>query len=83
MRTGEASRPVGADFHLIIVTCRPAVLAVRVDDRQQHAGLFHFPIGPAERAQQLGARDLEPDEVVGVVDDAHLIGLGVPHAQSS
>ena len=30
--------------------------------------------------QPVGAAHLEPDQVVGVVDDAHLVGLGVAHA---
>ena len=43
----------------------------------EHAVFLHLAVGPAERPQQVGTRHLEPDEVVGIVDDAHLIGFGV------
>ena len=81
MRTGDSIAGRRPNLDLIIVPCRAPVLAVRVDHRQEDAGGFHFAIGPAERPQQVGPRHLEPDEVVGVVDDAHLVRLGVPHAQ--
>ena len=69
-----------SDLDLVVVARRLAVLAVRLDDRQREPRLLHLAIAPAERAQQVGARHLEPDEVVRVVDDAHLVGFGVAHA---
>ena len=68
------------DLQLVVVPRRPAILAVRLDHRQRHARVFHLAIAPAERPQQVGARHLEPDEVVRVVDDAHLVGFGVADA---
>ena len=77
----RAQPPVGADLDLIIVARRAPVLALGLDHRQQHAAFFHLAVGPPERAQQLRPRHLEPDEVVGVVDHAHLVRFGIPHAQ--
>jgi hypothetical protein len=36
-------------------------------------------VGKPQRAQQFYAAQLKPDQVVGIVDNAHLIGLGIPH----
>ena len=72
-----ARRP---DLELVVVPRRLAVVAVRFDHRQREAVGFHLAIAPAGVAQQIGAADLEPDEVVRVVDDAHLVGFGVAHA---
>ena len=41
---------------------------------------FHALVLDAERAHQFHAADLEPDQIVRVVDDAHLVGFGVAHA---
>ena len=75
--------PLRPDLQLVVVARRPRVLAVRFDHRQRHAGLLHLAIAPAERPQQVGARHLEPHEVVGVVDDAHLVGFRVADADGS
>ena len=32
-------------------------------------------------ADEVGATDLAPDEIVGVVNNAHLVGLGVSYAK--
>jgi len=42
---------------------------------------FHLLVVEAEGAHELHAADLEPDEVVGVVDDAHLVGFRVADAE--
>src|SRR6266481_3642605 len=41
---------------------------------------FHLLVFEAERAHQFDAADFKPDQVVGVIDHAHLIGFGVPHS---
>ena len=41
---------------------------------------FDLAIAPSRRAQQIRPADLEPDEVVRVVDDAHLVGFRVADA---
>ena len=66
---------------LIVVPRRLAIVAVRLDDRQHEPVGLHRSITPAGVAQQVRACDLEPHEVVGVVDDTHLVGFRVAHAQ--
>lgn len=39
-------------------------------------------VGEAELAQEFDATDLEPGEIVAVVDHTHLIGLGVPDSEA-
>jgi hypothetical protein len=41
--------------------------------------LFHFPIRDPTGTAKLGATDLEPDQVVGVVNDTHLIRFRISH----
>ena len=53
---------------------------MRLDDGQLKARVFHLAIGPAELSQQIRPAHLEPDEVVGVVHHAHLVGLRITHA---
>src|SRR5262249_32532780 len=60
-----------------VVPRGPVVVAVRLDHRQRDASVLHLPIAPAERAEQIRPANLEPHEVVRVVDDPHLVGLGV------
>ena len=39
--------------------------------------LLQLAVGQPQRAQQFHAAHLKPDQVVGVVHDAHLVGLGI------
>ena len=70
----------GPHLELVIVLRGAAVLAVRLDHRQRYTRMLHLPITPSQCPQQIGARHLEPHEVVRVVDDPHLVGLGVANA---
>ncbi len=47
------------------------------DDHQQVAGAFDLGIVAAGERAETGAGELEPDEVVRMVDDTHLVGLRV------
>ena len=40
---------------------------------------LQLTVGQAQGAQQFHAANLKPDQVVGIVDDAHLIGFGIAH----
>ena len=79
-RTGDSTRPVVSIVELIVVATGVHVLARRFDDGQEDACRLQVAIRAAQRAQQIGPANLEPDEVVGVVDHPHLVGLGVSHA---
>src|SRR5262245_2364447 len=77
---GRQQPSFGPDLQLVVVPRGTRVFAMCFDHRQRNTSLFHLAITPAERPQQIRARDLEPHEVVRVVDHAHLVGLGVADA---
>jgi len=45
--------------------------------------LLHEAIFKAKLAQQFYAADFKPDNVIGVVNDAHLVGFRIAHAETS
>src|SRR5204863_299400 len=67
--------------HQIVVARRGAEANVDLGHREVHALLLQLFVGDAGLAHQLGAGAVEPDQVVGVVDHAHLIGLRVVDAE--
>lgn len=70
-----------ANDHLIVKASRGNVAARRFRYGQIYtAVLFHFAVIEASRPAKLHAGGFHPYEIVGVVDNAHLVGLGVPHA---
>ena len=69
--------------YLIIVTDGRFVPAAGIDHSYEASiVLFHIAIGKAELAEQFNASDLEPDEMIGMINHAHLIGLGVANPQA-
>src|SRR5439155_14341143 len=50
--------------------------------RHENVARFERRVRQAELAQQLRASDLEPHEVVRVVDDPHLVGLGIARSEA-
>src|SRR5437763_11872807 len=42
---------------------------------------LHIAIGKAQLPHQFHTPDFKPDEVIGMIDHAHLIGLSVAHPQ--
>ena len=71
----------GLDENDVVVARGGAIAATGLDDRE-NALMLHFErlVAEAEGAENFNAAQLEPDQVVGVVDDAHLIGFRVAHA---
>ncbi len=68
------------DFDQVVVEDGPAVSGVELDDNEKGAGGFHLGVGDSRASEELGAGDLEPGEVGGVVGDAHGVALAVSHA---
>jgi hypothetical protein len=57
---------------------------MRVHHREPDAvARFHVLVADAGGAAIFGPSDFHPDQVVGVVHHAHLVGLGVAHAEAS
>src|SRR5271157_5763094 len=63
----------------IIIVSRTFELAADVDDHQIMAGVFDFPVGQPPLPQQLGPSHLEVDKIVGMMQQAHAVGLGITH----
>src|SRR5262249_6867427 len=65
----------------LVVARAVDVATADVQDRQQHAVLLlHLAIAASQRAQHLGAAELEPAQLLYVAGPAHLIGVGIAHA---
>ncbi len=73
----------GFEQQLVVVARGRFVAAIGFDDRDVAIVVdLHLFVLEAELAQELDPAKLKPDEEVGVVDDSHLIGLGITHADS-
>src|SRR6185312_12414242 len=68
----------GVDDELVVEPGRDAVAAERLEHERLDALVAQGLIAAGELAQVLDARDLEPDDVRGVVRDA--LGVGVREA---
>ena len=78
---GLGFEDAGADGEEFVVTSGMVVAAVDVGDDDVGVVLeFHLFVVEAEGAHEFDAADFEPDEEVGVVNNAHLIGFGVADA---
>src|SRR5438552_15669038 len=67
---------------LIVVANGCLVAATRVHDRNKATViLLHLAIRKSEVPQQFDPPDLEPDEMVRMIDDPHLVSFGIAHAQ--
>jgi hypothetical protein len=70
-----------ADQDFVVVAGRRAIAATGFVYRQDALVLgFQLAVGKAQGAQQFDAANLKPDQVVGIVDNAHLVGLGIAHS---
>src|SRR2546426_539123 len=73
-------------FHenLIIVSGRCQITAIRFRHGQIRV-LFalQVPIAESAVAAEVGAAHFHPDEIIGVIDHAHLIGFGVTDTESA
>src|SRR5436190_3291350 len=72
----------GPNFEFVVIQRRTAVGAGRFNDGQRQAVAFHLTVAPATLAQEIGPSDLEPDQIVRVINDAHLVGFGIAHPDS-
>lgn len=71
----------GDDF--VVVEGGGVVAAVGVNDGEADLIVtFHVAVADTADAAEFGTGHFEPDEVVGVVDDAHLVGFGVADAEA-
>jgi hypothetical protein len=82
-RVAELDAPGGglphpaADAYRVVVPGGLAVTDRGLADHQPEARGLELPIAHAVQAQVFRSRDVQPDQVAGMVHDAHLVGLGV------
>src|SRR2546422_4527904 len=76
----ELAHPA-TDLYQVVVPGGGPVTHADFGDGEVHALLLELFVGQPRLAHQLGARAVDPDQVVGVVDHAHLVGLGIVDAQ--
>lgn len=73
----------GGDGDFVVVAGGGEIAAVGPDYGEEEAFFeFHVPIADANGAAVFGAADFHPYEIVGVVDDTHLVGFGVTDAEA-
>ena len=72
-----SSASIGAERQLVVEEGGPAVVERAPRRRRSRSPALHLPVGVARGAQPLDAADLEVGEVVGVVDVALGVDLGV------
>ena len=70
----------GAHGEEFIVAGGVMIAAMNVGNDDEGIVLdFHEFVIEAERAHQFDAADFKPDQVIGVIHNAHLVGFGVAH----
>ena len=73
----------GVDGDFFVVAGRSEVAALGAGDGEVEAGFeFQVAVDDAGGAAIFGAADFHPNEIVGVIDEAHLVGFGVAHAEA-
>src|ERR1035437_1904940 len=87
---GESHHPRGGflnprlDDYFVVEARGMAVLAVRFGHRQEDAVLdFHVAVVEAEGFAEFHPAHFHPNQVIRVVDHAHLVGFGVANAQAA
>lgn len=67
----------GFDQYQLVIACGSGVVAVRIDDGKVNTASFDLSVGHAQLTQEFTPAALKPAQVVGVVDDAHLIRVAI------
>src|SRR5690606_35416353 len=70
----------GSHRQLIVITRAALVAAQRLNHRQRIAAFLKLGVRDTGLAHRFGTADLEEDDVVAVIDHAHLVGLGVAYS---
>src|SRR5882724_356652 len=75
---------VGAHDNLVIIVHGSLVTAARVDNGNEAVVLaLHIFITETHLAEELHPPHFKPDEMIGVIDDTHLIGFSIAYADAS
>src|SRR5580692_11967399 len=75
---------MSAHHDFIVVARRRLVAATCVNHRDAAAIVFfHITIRKPELPQQFDATDFEPDKIIRMINNTHLVGFCVPHPHAS
>lgn len=73
----------GGDFDFIVIARGAQIAAIDLGDREENAVIaLEIFVAETVGAAVIDAGNFHPDEIVGVVDDAHLIGFRIAHANA-
>jgi len=70
------------DPHDLIEAQRLTIANRQFRHDEPHPRCFQLAVGIASLSEVLRACDVEPDDVTGMIDHAHLVGLGIVHSVS-
>lgn len=68
------------DVEAVVEACGSLELGGAGEDGEEIALFFEFAVRQAELVEEVDAGGFEPSEVVGVMDDAHVVGFDVSNA---
>src|SRR5713101_1657538 len=75
---------VRAHDNLVIIVYGSLVAALGIDDGDEAVVLaLHVFIAEAKLAKEFDTAHFKPDEMIGMIDDAHLVGFGIADADAS
>ena len=77
-RDADDRRPQPQD---VVIPGRAVEAAFGPHHHDQHAPLFHLPVIPARRPEELGSPDLKIGKVEGMVQETHRVGFLVADAE--
>src|SRR6185369_2225144 len=66
----------------VVVVSRSFVATICFGHDEESIFIFlHISVGKSTRSAVVGPPDFEPDEIVGIINYAHLVSFGITHAQ--
>src|ERR1700682_4335068 len=75
---------VSAHYNLVIIVYGSLVAAAGIDyGNEAVVFALHIFIAEAQLAEEFHTSHFKPDEMIGVIDDAHLVSFGIADANAS
>jgi len=69
------------DFQHIIVKSRTQVFGIILQYRHHYSLFFQLAVGDSQASQRLYPTDFKITRIVAIVNEGHLIGIGIPHSE--
>jgi hypothetical protein len=75
---------VRAHYDLVIIVYGSLIAAAGIDHGNKAVVVaLHISIAEAELAEEFDTPHFKPDEMIGVIDNAHLVRFGIPDPNAS